>query len=77
MACLKEEDIRVYFGNTKALYSITLAGETICVITGGDDIGELYKNTSTIIWENLIKDMYKFVGLSPKSINGIFSEDRE
>ncbi|PQE22380.1 cytochrome P450 protein [Rutstroemia sp. NJR-2017a WRK4] len=68
---------RVYFGNTKALYSITLAGETICVITGGDDIGELYKNTSTITWENLIKDMYTFVGLSPKSINGMFNEDRE
>ncbi|PQE12390.1 cytochrome P450 protein [Rutstroemia sp. NJR-2017a BVV2] len=70
-------EIRVYFGNTKALYSITLAGENICVITGGDDIGELYKNTSTITWENLIKDMYTFVGLSPKSINGMFSEDRE
>jgi hypothetical protein len=70
-------DVRLYFGNSKALYSITLAGQNICVITGGDEIGELYKKSSTITWENLIKEMYVFVGLSAKSVNGMFRGNHE
>ncbi|KAJ8068357.1 hypothetical protein OCU04_003919 [Sclerotinia nivalis] len=68
---------RLYFGNTKALYSITLAGQTLCVITGAHEIGELYRNSSTITWDNLIKEMYSFVGLSPRSIDSMFSENHE
>ncbi|KAF7926274.1 uncharacterized protein EAE98_006569 [Botrytis deweyae] len=68
---------RVYFGDTKALYSITLAGETLCVITGVSDIQELYRNSSTITWDNLIKDMYSFVGLSPRSISQVWGETHE
>ncbi|KAI9640837.1 hypothetical protein NHQ30_010678 [Ciborinia camelliae] len=67
----------LYFGNTKDLYSITLAGETLCVITGANEIGELYRNSSTITWDNLIKQMYTFVGLSPRSIVSMFGEDHE
>ncbi|TGO32885.1 hypothetical protein BHYA_0281g00080 [Botrytis hyacinthi] len=70
-------NVLIYFGDNKALYSITLAGETLCVITGANDIQELYRNSSTITWDNLIKDMYSFVGLSPRSISQVWGETHE
>ncbi|KAF7944355.1 hypothetical protein EAE96_010753 [Botrytis aclada] len=54
-----------------------VAGETLCVITGANDIQELYRNSSTITWDNLVKDMYAFVGLSPKSISQVWGETHE
>ncbi|KAF5871215.1 putative nadph-dependent 1-acyldihydroxyacetone phosphate reductase protein [Botrytis fragariae] len=68
---------RIYFGDTKTLYSITLAGGHLCVITGASDIQELYRNSSTITWNNLIKDMYSIVGLSPRSISQVWNKTHE
>lgn len=59
------------------MYSITLAGETLCVITAAGQTGELYRNSSTITWDNLIKEMFASVGLSLTSIDNMFSESRE
>ncbi|KAF7897891.1 uncharacterized protein EAF01_008857 [Botrytis porri] len=67
----------MHLGDNEALYSITLAGETLCVITGANGIQELYRNISTIKWDNLIKDMYSFVGLSPASISQVWGETHE
>ncbi|KAM0161258.1 hypothetical protein ACHAPG_002461 [Botrytis cinerea] len=55
----------------------SVEGETLCVITKANDIQELYRNSSTITWDNLIKDMYSFVGLSPRSISQMWGESHE
>lgn len=64
---------RKYFRDTKEPYLITLAGESIYVLTSPRDVADVYKNTLTISWYDSIRDLYRWIGLSPSSIEKMWS----
>lgn len=66
---------RLHVGKTKAMCSITLAGETLYVITGARGIAEIHRNSETITWDNLVREMYSIVGLSSRSVDNMFRQE--
>ena len=59
---------RRYFRYSKEPFALTLAGETIYVITSPQDAAEIYKNTSTLSLHSFVKTMYIWIGVSAASI---------
>ncbi|KAL8704585.1 MAG: hypothetical protein Q9201_002277 [Fulgogasparrea decipioides] len=54
---------REYFRNTREPYAITVAGERIYIITSPQDVSATYKNTTSLTFDDYIRDMmYQFGG---------------
>lgn len=51
---------------------MTVAGQTIYVATSAEDIGRVWRNTTTISLSPLSMDMYTWVGISEKSRKALF-----
>ena len=50
-------------------FALTLAGETIYVVTSPQDASEIARNTSTVSLEQFAKQMYTWTGVSAEKIN--------
>ena len=54
---------RMYFGNSRKLFAVIIAGERIYIITSPRDVSSVYKNTTLLTFDDYIKDMmYQFGG---------------
>ena len=66
-------DSRRYFGDTREPSALTLAGETIYVITSPEDATAAYKGTSRLTFDGFIKDMMMTFGASKHGIGQMWS----
>ncbi len=63
---------RHYFHNTREIFSITVAGQKIYIVTSPKDISTVYKNFQTLTFDGFVKDMYSLFGMSPTGIAKMF-----
>jgi len=59
---------RIYFGNTKKPYALTVAGMKTYFITNGRDVAEAYKNTDTLSFAEFSQMLLKILGASEPAI---------
>ncbi|MCJ1377230.1 hypothetical protein MMC17_000322 [Xylographa soralifera] len=57
---------RYYFKNTREIFSITIAGQKMYIITSPKDVATVYKHPDTLTFEGFVKDMYVSLGMSPE-----------
>ncbi|KAK9423449.1 putative Cytochrome P450 [Seiridium unicorne] len=67
------EEARVYFNDSKEPYSVWIAGTRIYICSSPDDVASLYRNTTTISYHNVIKDMYRWIGVTEDGFNKMFT----
>ncbi|KAH7136043.1 cytochrome P450 [Dendryphion nanum] len=68
---------RTYFNDTKEPYSVWLAGTRINIVTHPNDVANCYKNTTTISYHHIIKDMYRYIHVSDEGVEKMFTLDPE
>ncbi|UNI23244.1 hypothetical protein JDV02_009077 [Purpureocillium takamizusanense] len=66
---------RKYFNDSNLPFSVSIAGARIYICYAPEDVAGLYRNTTTISYENVIKDMYKWIGVSEDGFNKMFNVD--
>ena len=69
--------VRKHFGNTGEPFAITVAGQSIYVLTAPNDIEELYKNKATLSWELFVQDLYRWIGFSNKAVEKLWQPPTE
>ncbi|KAJ2997402.1 hypothetical protein NUW58_g666 [Xylaria curta] len=69
------DDARQHFQYTKEPYSVWIAGARIYICPSPDDVAGLYRNTTTISYHNIIKDMYRWIGVSEDGFHKMFTVD--
>ncbi|TGJ78266.1 hypothetical protein E0Z10_g10500 [Xylaria hypoxylon] len=65
--------IRYYFGDTREPYALTLAGMKSYVITDARHVGEVYRNTETLSYEEFVQMMMRILGNSNASVHAMFT----
>ena len=63
-----------FFGNTREVFALTVAGQCLYVVTSPRDIQSVYKNFGTLTFDGFVEDMYRGFGMSDKGIDNIFEE---
>ncbi len=66
---------RQYFKYTREPYSVWIAGMRIYICPSPDDVAGLYRNTTTVSYHNIIKDMYRWIGISQDGFEKMFTLD--
>ncbi|TGJ84268.1 hypothetical protein E0Z10_g4481 [Xylaria hypoxylon] len=69
------DNARQHFKYTKEPYSVWIAGARIYICPAPDDVACIYRNTTTISYHNIIKDMYRWIGVSQDGFNKMFTLD--
>lgn len=59
---------RLYFGNTREPFLMTLAGQKIYVVTSAKDVAAVYKNTVSLSFDTFIADMMRVFDVSPSAL---------
>lgn len=67
---------RQLFNNTREIFSITIAGQKLYIITSPKDISTVYKKFQTLTFDGFIKDMYIVFGMSPDGIAKMFGDNK-
>ncbi|KAJ8124791.1 hypothetical protein O1611_g8848 [Lasiodiplodia mahajangana] len=62
---------RLYFGNTREPFALTIAGSTTYVITRPQDVTEAYKNNSTLSWTEFLLEMMRTLGNSEPCVEAV------
>ncbi|TVY19957.1 Prostacyclin synthase [Lachnellula arida] len=57
-----------YFGYTREPYALTIAGQSIYVLTHPDDVRDLYRATTTLSWDGFVIDIYRWIGISSSAM---------
>lgn len=70
-------DTRRYFGNTGEPFALTIAGQSLYVVTSAKDIEELYRNKSTLSWEGFVQDLYRWIGFSDNAVKKLWQPPTE
>ena len=70
-------DNRRYFGNIGEPFAVTIAGQSLYVLTSAKDIEELYKNKSTLSWELFVQDLYRWIGFSNHAVKKLWQPPTE
>lgn len=60
---------REYYRNTRDPFTIVVAGQKLCVITSSQDVHAVYKNSSTLTFDDYIRDMMLSFGMTPLSVD--------
>ncbi|KAF2274903.1 uncharacterized protein EI97DRAFT_434811 [Westerdykella ornata] len=66
---------RNYFNDDKEPYSVWLAGARIYVLTNPEDVAYMYKNTTTISYHSMIKQMHYMMAVSDDGVKKLFTLD--
>ena len=64
---------RKYFGDTREPFALTLAGQTIYVLTSPQDVTAAYKDTTCLTFDNFIRDTMVIFGASDSAVNKMWS----
>ncbi|KAJ3571853.1 hypothetical protein NPX13_g5238 [Xylaria arbuscula] len=69
------DNARQSFKYSREPYSVWIAGARIYICPSPDDVAGLYRNTTTISYHNIIKDMYRWIGISQDGFDKMFTLD--
>lgn len=64
---------RQYFGNTREPFALTILGMKTYVLTKAEDVGDVYRNTETLSFEEFVQAMMKILGNSEPCIKTMFT----
>ncbi|PWI72855.1 hypothetical protein PCL_09870 [Purpureocillium lilacinum] len=64
---------RKYFNDSNMPFSVSIAGARIYICYAPEDVAGLYRNTTTISYDNVIKDMYRWIGVSDDGFAKMFT----
>lgn len=64
---------RKYFGDTREPFTITVAGSQLHVLTKPKDVGDAYKNTTTLSFDGFVQTMMKTFGSSKFCIRAMYT----
>lgn len=59
---------RIYFGNSREPFGITVAGDNIYVLTSAADAAAMSRNTHELVFDDYVKDMMASMGSTPMGI---------
>ncbi|OCL04151.1 cytochrome P450, partial [Glonium stellatum] len=65
---------REYFGNTREVFTITVAGEEMYIVTSPEDVLSVYKNTKALDFNPIIRDIMTDFGLTPTTLDKMFEQ---
>ena len=71
------DDARVYFGNSKEPYAITVAGQSFYVLTAPADVQLLFNRGTSFSWMNFVRELYVWMGFSATNIEKLWKEPPE
>ena len=63
---------REYLGNTREPFALTVAGETLYVLTSPRDTTEAYKNTTSLSFDGFVRDLMLACGGSPSGVDKMY-----
>ncbi|KAI0118649.1 cytochrome P450 [Nemania sp. FL0031] len=64
---------RFYFENTREPYALTVAGMKTYVITKSEHVGQVYRNTHSLSYEEFVQAMMRILGNSEQSVQAMFT----
>ena len=62
----------MYFQDTREPFSITLAGETMTILTLASDAAAAYKNTTSLNYDKFVQNLFNAFGVSPTTIERMY-----
>jgi hypothetical protein len=68
-------ETRKYFNGSTEPYGIWIAGTHLYICSSPEDVASLYRNTTTISYHNIIKDMYRWIGVTEYGFQKMFDVD--
>lgn len=63
---------RLYFGNTREPFTITLTNLQFYVVTKPEDVSEVYRNTTTLSFDIFAQEILDYLGCSKSSIQSMY-----
>ena len=63
---------REYFGDSGKPFALTIGGQSLYILTSANDVEEMYKNTTTLSWELLVQDLYRWIGFSNAAVDKLW-----
>lgn len=64
---------RQHFDNTREPFALTILGMKTYVLTKAEDVGDVYRNTDTLSFEEFVQAMMKILGNSDPCIKTMFT----
>jgi len=65
---------RLYFGNKREPFSVTVAGQQLYILTSSDDVTAVFKDTVSFSFEGFIKDIMGQNGVTKEGIHKMFQD---
>lgn len=70
------EYAREYFENSREPFGVTVAGQTLYIITSPDYVPLIYRNTTTLTFDEFVRDMMLSVGASEDGVRKMWESPR-
>ncbi|KAL8720306.1 MAG: hypothetical protein Q9225_002818 [Loekoesia sp. 1 TL-2023] len=67
---------REYFKNTREPFGVTVAGQTLYIITSLEHVPSIYRNTTTLTFDDFVRDMMLSVGASEDGVRKMWESPR-
>ena len=68
----RQTSSRLYFGNTREPFTITLTNLQFYVVTKPEDVSEVYRNTTTLSFDIFAQEILDYFGCSKLSIQSMY-----
>ena len=68
---------RLYFGDSREPFAITVAGARLYIITAPQDATEIYRNVKTLTFDEYVRDVMKSIGVSNDGISKLWKPPGE
>ncbi|KAL8939674.1 MAG: hypothetical protein Q9211_002625 [Gyalolechia sp. 1 TL-2023] len=67
---------RKYFGDVRKPFALTVMGQRLYIVTSPRDISAIYKNTTTLTFDELVRDMMLSFGASEEGVRRMWESPR-
>ena len=71
---MKLKLVRKYFGNSGDPFALTIAGQTLYIVTSPEDIGAIYKNNVTLSWDTMLNELLNGFGISTPTASKLWNK---
>ncbi|KAL8980434.1 MAG: hypothetical protein Q9205_004475 [Flavoplaca limonia] len=69
-------DTREYFGNVRKPFALTVMGQKLYIVTSPQDVSAIYKNTTTLTFDEFVRDMMLSFGASEEGVRKMWESPR-
>ncbi|KAL9037718.1 MAG: hypothetical protein Q9180_003565 [Flavoplaca navasiana] len=67
---------REYFGNVRKPFALTVMGQRLYIVTSPQDVSAIYKNTTTLTFDEFVRDMMLSFGASKEGVRKMWESPR-